>query len=144
MKIKFVGLLLTCLLAGKFSIAQDRSQKEVARAVETLEKAMEDGDSTALRNISSAGLLYGHSGGQLEDQEAFIASFVNGSSDFVSIDLSDQVIKVYGDAAVVRHMLNAVTNNNNIPGTVKIAVLTFWHKEKGKWKLVARQAVKPL
>jgi Domain of unknown function (DUF4440) len=69
---------------------------------------------------------------------------VSGASDFVTIDLSEQTIKVTGSTAIVRHVLSATTNDGGKAGTVKIAVLLVWIKEKKEWKLLARQAVKIL
>jgi hypothetical protein len=34
------------------------------------------------------------------------------------------------------------TNDNNKPGTVNLGVLLVWQKQKGQWKLLARQAFK--
>jgi len=67
---------------------------------------------------------------------------VSGASDFVTIDLTEQTIKITGNAAVVRHVLNATTNDGGKPGVVKIAVLLVWIKQNKEWKLLARQAVK--
>jgi len=110
--------------------------------VETLRKAMVDGDKSALEKIAATELTYGHSSGKLEDKAAFVEAIASGKSDFVSIDLTEQTITVSGDVAIVRHKLAAETNDGGKPGSVKLAILTVWKKQGKEWKLLARQAVK--
>jgi ketosteroid isomerase-like protein len=122
---------------------QSKEEKEVVSVVEFLRKAMLDGDKTALDKIAAPELSYGHSNGHVEDKAAFIDALVTGKNDFVTIDLSEQTIKVVGtDLAMVRHKLKADTNNGGTPGTANIAILLVFQKQKGQWKLVARQACK--
>ncbi|MBE7174351.1 MAG: nuclear transport factor 2 family protein [Williamsia sp.] len=132
-----VLICITCTLH-----AQSKDEQAVATAVEALRKAMVDGDSVQLDKITDKELTYGHSGGNVQSKAAFIRSFTSGQSDFVTIDLSAQTIQVYGNTAVVRHTLSANTNDGGKPGSVKIAVMTVWQKQKKDWKLIARQAVK--
>ncbi len=122
--------------------AQSKDEQAVATAVETLRKAMLDGDRAALTKISLPDLSYGHSGGKVEDQAAFVEALASGANDFVTIDLSEQTIKVVGSTAIVRHKLNGTSNDGGKPGVVKIAVMTVWVKQAKAWKLLARQAVK--
>ena len=87
-------------------------------------------------------LTYGHSSGKIQDKAAFEEALLSKASDFVTIDLSDQTIKVVGSMAWVRHTLSATTNDGGTPGQTKLYVLSVWMKQKGAWKLFARQAVK--
>lgn len=122
--------------------AQSKDEIAVANAVEALKKAMIEGKKESLENIAADDLSYGHSAGKVEDKAEFVRAIVSNESDFVTIDLTDQTIKIVGNNAIVRHKLSATTNNNGQPGTVKLAVLLVWQKQKGQWKLLARQAVK--
>lgn len=124
------------------SNAQSKEETAVAIAVESLRKAMIDADKAALQNLTADQLSYGHSSGKVEDKNTFIENIVSGKSDFVSIDLTNQTIAVSGDAAIVRHTLSAATNDGGTPGSVKLNILLIWQKQKGAWKLLARQAVK--
>ena len=76
------------------------------------------------------------------DKEAFVEALASGKSDFTSITLTDQVIKVTGNTATVRHKLSGETMNNGTTSPINLSVLLVWIKEKGAWKLLARQAVK--
>ena len=122
--------------------AQSKSEKAVADAVEQLRNALISGDRSSLESIVHNKLSYGHSGGAVEDKAAFVEKIASGKSDFVSIDLADQTISVSGKTAIVRHLLNAKTNDGGKPGEVHLKILLIFQKDGGKWKLLARQAVK--
>ena len=62
----------------------------------------------------------------------------------MTIAISDQMVKVVdANTAIVRHTLAADTNDGGKPGKVTIKILGVWQKQGGKWKLLARQAVRP-
>ena len=124
------------------AMAQSKEEAAVTAAVENLKKAMIDGDKAGLQNITADQLSYGHSSGKVEDKATFVDNIVSGKSDFVTIDLTNQTIAIAGDAAIVRHTLAATTNDGGNPGNVKLNILLVWQKQKGQWKLLARQAVK--
>jgi len=103
---------------------------------------MVDGDKTALENLATEQLSYGHSGGHIDDKKEFVSKLTGGGSDFVTIDLTEQTVSVSGKTAIVRHILKAKTNDNGKPGEVNLRVILVWQKQGGQWKLLARQAVK--
>lgn len=137
-------LICLIMIAGIINgtMAQSKEDAAVNAAVENLKKAMIDGDKAGLEKITSDKLSYGHSSGKIEDKAAFVDNIVTGKSDFVTIELTNQTVSVSGDAAVVRHTLSATTNDNGNPGSVKLNILLVFQKQKGQWKLLARQAVK--
>ena len=116
----------------------------VAAKVEALRMAMTDPSEEKLKAITSTQLSYGHSSGKVEDQAMFIQTLTSGKSDFVEITLTDQVITVEGNTAVVRHQLEAKTNDGGQPGEVKLKIMLVFAQENGDWKLLARQAVKAI
>jgi ketosteroid isomerase-like protein len=144
MTIKKMGLLLACLFCLQISInAQSKSEKKVAEAVQKLTDAMVSGNKEDLENIVMEDLSYGHSGGHIDDKKEFVTKLApGGGSDFVTIDLTEQTIKITGKTAVVRHILTAKTNDGGKPADVHLRVLLVFIKVHGNWKLLARQAVK--
>ena len=134
-----LSIFFLCLQNG---FAQSKKELEVTAAVEQLRKAMVDGDSVLLSASVSDALSYGHSGGHVEGKEEFISKIVSGKSDFVTIELLNQSISVNDKTAIVRHDLNAKTNDNGKPGEVHLHILLVWQKQHGAWQLIARQAVK--
>jgi len=140
---RFLFTTATFLILSFISPAQSKNENKVADAVEHLRKAMIDGNKTDLEYLVSDKLSYGHSGGYVDDKKEFVEKLSSGKSDFVTIDLSEQTIRVSGKTAIVRHKLNATTKDGGKPGEVHLLVLLVWQKQHGHWKLLARQAVKP-
>ncbi len=138
---KIVLLIITGMLSLKPSVAQKR-ESQVTKAVEELRTLMITPDSAKLVSILADKLSYGHSGGFIDNKPGFIQSLLSGKSDFVTINLTDQHISLFEKTASVRHILEADTNDSGKPGHVKLSILTIWYRAKGKWILIARQAVK--
>lgn len=136
-------IALFCLCLTPWTFAANSALEQVAQKVEALRLAMINADAKALTSLSSPQLSYGHSGGHVETQAEFVDKIVSGRSDFVEIALNNQSISVAGDVALVRHDLDAKTNDaGKGPGEVHLGVLLVWQKQKGEWKLLARQAFK--
>lgn len=131
----FTSLILSVNLAFSQNIG-------VEEAVNKLTKLMISPDSAALNKLILKNLSYGHSSGKIQTKQEFMHSLLSGESDFVDINITDQTIVIQNKTALVRHTLNAKTNNKNVPGNVKLFILLIWSKEKGNWKLLGRQAVK--
>ncbi len=140
MKYIFLSCFFFCFSSSMK--AQNKDSITVAAAVEQLRLAMVSGNQDDLNAIASDQLSYGHSGGHVEGKKEFVEKIVSGKSDFVTIELSEQSIMVVGKTAIVRHSLNATTNDSGKPGTVKLKIMLVFKKEKGKWLMLARQAVK--
>jgi len=135
--------LLICTILTFCSIGFCLAQKtEVEEAVSKLTKLMIAPDSLALNKMILNNLSYGHSSGKIQTKQEFMHSLLSGESDFVDINLTDQTVIVQNKTALVRHTLNAKTNDKNVPGNVKLYILLIWSKEKTGWKLLGRQAVK--
>lgn len=125
-----------------FALAQTKEEQDVAKVVEKLRKAMVDADKNVLESLVLDKLSYGHSPGYVEDKKVFVENIMNGKSDFVTISLTDQTISISDNNAIVRHKLDAATNNDGVAGEAHLLVLLVWQKKAGKWLLLARQAVK--
>ena len=115
----------------------------VAAAAEKLRVAMIDPTPAALDALVADDLSYGHSGGKVDTKASFISDLMDGKSDFVTITISEQIINVIDNVAIVRHTLTADTNDSGKPGKVSIKILGVWQKQGDYWKLLARQAVRP-
>jgi hypothetical protein len=124
------------------TLAQGKDAASVATAVESLRKALIDPDKATLDALVFDELTYGHSSGVIQDKATFEEALLSKSSDFVTIDLTQQTVKVVGNTAWVRHILSATTNDGGKPGTTHLSILLIWVRQGGKWRLLARQAVK--
>lgn len=116
---------------------------DVATAAEQLRVQMVEPTEKGLDKLVLEDLSYGHSSGRIDTKSSFIGDLMKGASDFVTLDITDQSVKVTGDTAVIRHTLSATTNDSGKPGKVNLKVLQVWQKQvSGEWKLLARQAVR--
>jgi len=141
MKKTSLYILITLFSFSVF--AQTKSEKQVAVASEQLRKAMVDGDRVALETLAAEKLSYGHSGGHIDDKREFVEKIASGNSDFLSIDITEQSVSISGKTAIVRHILTAKTHDKGKDvADVHLRVILVWQKQAGKWKLLARQAVK--
>ena len=104
MKKSFIVFLALIMSIAGF--AQSKKHDQVAAAVEKLRLAMISGVKEDLEAITDDSLSYGHSGGGVEGKADFVEKIASGKSDFITIDLSNQTISVYGNFAIVRHSLN--------------------------------------
>lgn len=140
MKQLFMMIILVAVSAASWG--QSKQEKKVATVIQQFRKAMVDADSVTLDKLTLSSLSYGHSSGKIETKQEFISSLTSGRSDFVTIDLSEQVIHVEGKTAFTRNTFIAATNDGGRPGSVKIHILMVWQKKGGSWKLLARQATR--
>ena len=137
-----LAALAGCSTGAAATGSSASAEQSVAAAAEKLRVAMMDPTSAALTALVADDLSYGHSGGRVDTKDSFIGDLIAGKSDFVTIVITDQTIKVVGNTAIVRHALTANTNGSGKPGKVQIKILGVWQQQGGQWKLLARQAVR--
>ncbi len=138
MKFILSFLLTLCISVAAFA----QAEKEVETAIQNLKAAMLAEDEAELKTLTSENLTYGHSSGVIENQEEFLAVFAANNTDYQKWDISDQTITFHGkDLAIVRHRVKAeIAGANGQINKLDIGLLMIWTKEKGDWKLLARQA----
>ena len=93
-----------------------------------------------LENLIADDVSYGHSGGKVDDKTSFLESVLTAKNDYKTITISDQTIKMAGkDLAIVRSKFNAEILTDGQIHKPELSVLQVWQKQKGSWKLLARQ-----
>jgi len=145
---KIIILLLFPLLTVCCNINQQRAtppqaqESEVAKAVDQLVKGFINADENILKSVTADDLVYGHSSGNVQNKSEFINEIISGKPlVYLSIELSDQTIRVTEDVAVVRHIFISQTKNTEgESGNLRIGVMQVWKLQNGVWKLLARQA----
>jgi hypothetical protein len=134
---------MALLLLSSSCFAQSTDVNAVTNAVESMRQAMLSGEKSSLEKVGLPSLSYGHSSGRIENNAEFVDAIVTGKSQFKTLNLNDQTVQIDGDVAIVRHILEAKTNDSGKPGEVKIGVMLVMKKDSaGDWKLLARQAYK--
>lgn len=116
-------------------------ESEVKTALFQMRSAMLEEDENVLRELTSADLSYGHSSGVIENQEEFLAVFASGKTDYQNWDIYELEISFpKSDLALVRHKVKADIASNGNSSHLELGLMMVWIKEKGEWKLLARQA----
>ena len=136
-----VVLVLALFGALHVVLAQSSDEAAVAQAVEAFRNAMLKADRGQFEALTAEQLSYGHSGGRVETKTQFIDAATSGQSTWKFITLTDQTTNIVGNTAIVRHTFTGESERDGKTNAVKLGVLTVWHKQDGKWKLLARQAV---
>jgi len=139
--------MLTIVMAtilSETSAQEKRSlQEEVENATKALTEAMLKPTAQVLNKLTSDKLSYGHSSGTIETKEQFVNTLVSGASVFEEIQISEQTVYLQDNTAIVRHTLNAKTNDpGKGPASIRLGIMLTWVKSNGSWQLLARQAFK--
>lgn len=100
-------------------------------------------DSLTLEEIFASTATYGHSSGKLQNRKEAIDGASSNKSTYSDTSISNMKVIFQGDAAITRYLFNA--NEHTIDGKIvplHFSMMLVWVKEKSKWKLFGRQAVK--
>lgn len=143
MKLPILSILIFLFTFTAVAKNQQVKTTEVETAVEKLRTSILGVDSISLTKLTTENLTYGHSGGIVEDKQTFIHAFVSGKYKFITLDFIDQTVSINGDVAIVRNTLVGTSYDaGKEKASHRLKVLMVWLKEKGQWRLLARQAVK--
>ncbi|HVX48954.1 MAG TPA: nuclear transport factor 2 family protein [Chitinophagaceae bacterium] len=135
-------ILLLCSVISCSLYAQTKDEQAVAERMQCLHDALLKPDSSVLAGLADDNLTYGHSKGLIEDKKAFIEDLLTGKTVFHTLTFTEQTIKITGNNALVRNRFIGEVTSNNTLKQVDLIVLLVWRKQKGEWKLLARQAAK--
>ncbi|MDO7895882.1 nuclear transport factor 2 family protein [Pseudomonas citrulli] len=132
-----------CLFGGYATTAAASAEQDVAQAVDHLTQAMLHKDIPQLQALAADNLTYGHSSGNIQDKQAFIADIETGKSAFKTLEMKNQKITLSGDTALVRNHFSAQAIKGSDIVPTEIENFQIWQKQKnGKWLLIGRQAFK--
>lgn len=137
-------LLVVLLLATVFAAnAQSKDEKElVARTYLLSHTVFGTKDSGTLEDLFAKQATYGHSHGNLQTREEAIRGASTNKSYYTDTALTIIKVIVENKTAIVRHLFRA--KEHKADGTVvplNFSMMLVWVKEKGKWRLMGRQAV---
>lgn len=140
MKNIFSFILLVISLS---SFAQNE-EAILAQRITAFNKAVfTDKDSATIDELLADKVSYGHSSGVIQNRKEMIRGAVGASIAFNDLTMEAPSIYFENKTAIARHELKAVTvDKSGKESPLHIGILQVWIKQKGKWKLTARQAYK--
>ena len=140
MKIIIALLLVTAFTAVN---AQSKDEKELTEKTYLLSHTIfGTKDSATLEKLLAKTVSYGHSHGNLQNRAEMIKGVSHNQSNYTDTAVSAIKIFIEDKTAIVRYLFKAKENKKD--GTVTdldFSMMLVWIKEKGKWKLMGRQAV---
>lgn len=139
---KYFLLVFILLSANTLVSAQEKEEVTLGGRLEEFRKALIAGDAGSLEKLVSDKLSYGHSSGLVEDKATFIKNATSKQVVFTRIDVSNQQLSISGDVGIVRMAALLFIEENGKPNQLNLLTMMVWQKQKGKWMLLARQAVR--
>ena len=123
--------------------AQTEAEKVLQRVQELNNAVFVTKDSIVLEGLMAEEVSYGHSSGKIENRQQMIHNAVTSASLFSNVLMEISVVYFQNKTAIVRHQLKAnAKDTTGKESLLNIGVLQVWVKQKGNWRLTARQAVK--
>lgn len=138
-------LTILFVIYGFVMTAQTKATVEVLSRTRLLQYTVfGTKDSLILEDLFAKDATYGHSGGKVETRDEAIRNIVKNKSVYEKADdIAGYNVTMHDDIAVVRHLFEAVENKDDgSKSKLNLSLMLVWVKEKGKWKLLARQTVK--
>ena len=136
-------LVIIFVATAIISNAQSKQEKElIARTYLLSHTVFGTKDSLTLEDLFAQQASYGHSHGNLQSRAEAIKGISQNKSKYTDTSVTILKVIIEDDVAIVRHLFKA--NENKADGTVtplNFTMMLVWVKEKGKWRLMGRQAV---
>ena len=130
------------LFASSTLLAQRAKDAKLKSAVAEFDLALVSKDSLKLKKILCDKLSYGHSNGWIQSKRQLIDDLYNGKITYKKVRCGETEVTEQKGTAWVRSVADIDTEMEGKPMTFKLRVLQVWIKQKGKWRLFARQSVK--
>jgi hypothetical protein len=141
-----IFLPIIFLLFSSICFAQTKEQITVLAQTGTLHNTVfGDKDSLTLEGLFWKELSYGHSSGKIENRNEAINSIVHNKSTYTKdySFLTRYDIWISGATAIVRYLFKATEKKEDgSESPLYLNIMLVWTKEKGKWWLMGRQAIK--
>jgi len=136
-------LVIIFVATAIISNAQSKQEKELIERTYLLSHTVfGTKDSLTLEDLFAKQASYGHSHGNLQTRAEAIKGISQNKSKYTDTSVTILKVIIEDDVAIVRHLFKA--NENKADGTVtplNFTMMLVWVKEKGKWRLMGRQAV---
>jgi hypothetical protein len=138
-------LIFTALiLAASLSFGQSKKERQLIERTYLLSHTVFGSkDSLTLEDLFAKKASYGHSGGNIQTRQEAVAGISRNRSKYIDTAVSNIKVIIEDDVAIVRHLFKALeVKPDGTSSQLNFSMMLVWVKEKGKWRLMGRQAVK--
>lgn len=139
-----INLVALFLFTALNAVAQDKKELQVLEQSKLLHKTVfGTKDSLTLESLFAKKATYGHSGGKVENRNEAIRNIVHNQSSYTDTSVKRYDVTMGDDIAIVRYSFRETeTKRDGQSAPLNLSIMLVWVEEKGKWKLMGRQAVK--
>ena len=124
--------------------AQTKDEKELTSRTYLLSHTVfGTKDSLTLEDLFAKTATYGHSHGRIQTRREAIDGISHNQSYYSDTSVGNITI-IFGDddVAIVRHLFKGIEHKKDgTNSNLNFTMMLVWVKEKGKWRLMGRQAV---
>jgi hypothetical protein len=137
-----VLLTILILVFGFPSLAQSKTETELAKTVSEFHEAMLKQDLDFINKHTDKALSYGHSNGWVQSKDDFVKDFKRGWISYQMFTVDSMSVEANDNLAQVRFLADVKATVNGKNNSFHISVLEVWLKKNKTWVMFARQGVK--
>lgn len=125
------------------SFSYSQAQERLVLSVQELNSAMVSRNYERIDQLLHQKCYYGHSNGWVEHKHDIIENLKSSKLTYRKITLdSIEIQKISSKTRSVVYLANVSGELSQKPFEIHLKVVQLWMKQRGRWKLVLRQAVK--
>ena len=140
-------LTLVFFTVGFLSCAMSAAEtpiEEVMRADASRLQAMMAGDGAALGRVFSDAVIFGHSDGRLETKAEYIKNLMAGDTAYTDAKTSEvTTLQATADVVVLLGRQSMRKKLGTEWSDMNLRFMSVWRKERGTWRMVAWQSLRP-
>ena len=125
------------------SFTYSKAQERLVRSVQELNSALVSRNYERIDQLLHQKCYYGHSNGWVEHKHDVIENLKSSKLTYRNITIdSIEIQKISSKTRSVFYLANVSGELNRKPFEIHLKVVQLWMKQRGRWRLVLRQAVK--
>jgi len=118
-------------------------EEELKATMEKWKTAVIQKDRASIERYTAPNVTYSHSNALMENREQMLAAFLSPDMQYKALDTSETTFRFIGsNVGIVQTKMMVRNVQKGSPKTTPLSVLMVWAKEKGDWRLVARQTTR--
>lgn len=134
-------LLLVALVAA-CSVFGASQEDELKATIEKWKTAVVNKDRATIEKHTDPNVTYSHSNALMENREQMLAAFLAPDIVYKGMDMTDTTFRFVGNVGIVQTKMTVRNVQKGESKSTPLSVLMVWVKEKGDWRLMARQTTR--
>lgn len=137
LRLTLLGLTAAVMLFGA------SPEEELKSTIEKWKAAVVAKDRATIERYTAPNVTYSHSNALMENREQMLAAFLSPDMKYEGMDMSETTYRFVGaNVGIVQTKMLVRNVQKGEPKKTPLSVLMVWAKEKGDWRLLARQTTR--